>query len=154
MYVWLLMTKRHVQKRICVVLQGSKSSHLPLWKDILPSIENPFCWRGFINLKSICHVFYHIYIYTYPCINTYVHISIYTQYIYIYTWPSRALTVDPRIQGLEDSRTQGLVLLLLWDEHVGFLHSKMFNKNIGILWICFPAFFECLLGLIVFQMIR
>ena len=72
-----------------------------------------------------------IYIYTYPCINTYVHIYIHN--IYRYAWPSRALTVGPRIQGLEDSRTQGLFLLLLWDEHVGFLHFKMFNKNIGIL---------------------
>lgn len=55
----------------------------------------------------------YIIIYIYTHIHVLIHMYIYIHNIYRYAWPSRALTVDPRIQGLEDSRTQGFFVVIV-----------------------------------------
>jgi len=61
-----------------------------------------------------------------------MYIYIYTQYIYI-CLAFQSLDGGSKDTGPGRQQNTGFFLLLLWDEHVGFLHSKMFNKNIGIL---------------------
>ena len=86
----------HIQKTTCFVLQGSKSSHL--WKDMLPSAENPFCWPGFLDLRSTWYdikfsndiqcIACSCYMYPYipVCIYIYIHVHTYTIHMNVYIY--------------------------------------------------------------------